>query len=117
MSNFYVSCLRIYPIKACAGTDVQQAQTGVRGLQYDRRWMLVNERGEDLHQFDYPQLSGITASLNNDELHIQAPNMSELHIPIQPQQATSLSVQWFQGYCLAQPASEEADTWFQDYLH
>lgn len=117
MSDFFLSRIRIYPIKACAGTDVQQAQLDTRGLRYDRRWMLVNAQGSDLHQFDYPQLSGIRVALDADGLLVQAPAMSPLHIPLQPQSSTPLTVQWYQGLCEALPVSDLADAWFQDFLH
>ncbi len=63
MSDMFLSHIRIYPIKACAGTDVQEASMDERGLQYDRRWMLVNEQGKDLHQFDYPRLASVVVAL------------------------------------------------------
>lgn len=117
MSDIHLSRIRIYPIKACAGTDVQEARIDERGLQYDRRWMLVNEQGSDLHQFDYPRLSSIVVALNDAGLLVQAPDMPVLHIPLQPQHTTPLVVRWHQGLCEALPASDEADAWFGDFLH
>lgn len=87
-----------------------------RGLQYDRRWMLINEQGSDLHQFDYPRLANIVVALENDGLLVQAPGMSALHLPLQPEHTTPLTVQWHRGACEALPASTRADTWFQDFL-
>lgn len=43
LSDLFLSRIRIYPIKACAGTDVQEARMDERGLEYDRRWMLVSQ--------------------------------------------------------------------------
>lgn len=117
MSEFYLKRIRIYPIKACAGTDVQEARTGKRGLCYDRRWLLVNEQGSDLHQFDYPRLASIVVSLTDDSLLVQAPGMSPLHIPLQSPSSVPLAVQWFQGSCEASPVSKQADAWFQTFLH
>ena len=115
--DMFLSHIRIYPIKACAGTDVQKASMDERGLQYDRRWMLIDEQGNDLHQFDYPRLASVVVALDNERLLIQAPGMSALHIPLQPEQDTPLTVQWFQGLSEALPASKQADAWFQDFLH
>jgi uncharacterized protein YcbX len=115
--DFFLSRIRIYPIKACAGTDVQQAYMDARGLRYDRRWMLVNEDGSDLHQFDYPRLASIVVAIDDNGLLVQAPGMSPLHVPLQPHATSPLSVQWFQGRCEALPVSEQADAWFQEFLH
>ncbi|HET8846064.1 MAG TPA: MOSC N-terminal beta barrel domain-containing protein [Ktedonobacteraceae bacterium] len=117
MSSLVLGRIRVYPIKACAGTDVQEARMDRRGLQYDRRWMLVNEKGMDLHQFDYPRLASIVVALKDDCLQVQAPGMDPLSIPLQPQHTTPLVVQWFQGICEAFPACDEADAWFQEFLH
>jgi uncharacterized protein YcbX len=117
MSDLFLSRIRIYPIKGCAGTDVQEAHMDERGLRYDRRWMLVNEQGTDLHQFDHPRLSSVVVALEDDCLMIQAPGMPSLSIPLQPQHTRPLVVQWFQGSCEALPASDEADVWFQEFLH
>lgn len=116
MSDFVLSRIRIYPIKGCNGTDVQEARLEKRGLRYDRRWMLVNEQGSDLHQFDYPHLASIVVSFDNEHLLVQAPAMPALAIPLQPQHATRRTVSWHQGISEAQPASDKADAWFQEFL-
>ena len=117
MPDFVLNRIRIYPIKACAGTDVQEARMDERGLQHDRRWMLINEQGKDLHQFDYPRLASVIVSLAGDGLLVQAPGMSALHIPLQSQSSTPLVVQWHMGRSEALPAYRQADEWFQDFLH
>jgi len=116
MSDMFLSHIRIYPIKACAGADVQEARLDERGLHYDRRWMLVNEQGMDLHQFDYPQLASVVVELDDAGLLVQAPGMPQLHIPLQPQHSSPLIVNWYQGVSEALPASDEADRWFRDFL-
>src|SRR5690242_15441813 len=112
----YLSRIRIYPIKACAGTDVHEAHIDERGLRYDRRWMLVNEQGSDLHQFDHPRLSGVIVAIDNDQLTVNAPSMPSLRVPVQAQHTQPIAVRWFEGTCEALPASDEADAWFQEFL-
>jgi uncharacterized protein YcbX len=116
LSDFFLSRIRIYPIKACAGTDVQEAQLEKRGLRYDRRWMLVNEQGADLHQFDYPRLASVVVAFNADSLLVDAPGMPQLTIPLQPPHTTPIEVRWFQGVSPAYPVSAQADAWFQEFL-
>jgi uncharacterized protein len=117
MSDIFLSRIRVYPIKACAGTDVQEACMEKRGLQYDRRWMLVDTQGRDLHQFDYPRLASVIVSFDTNGLLINAPGMPQLPIPFQVESSASLTVQWYEGICEALPANSEADAWFQDFLH
>lgn len=116
MSIPFLSRIRIYPIKACAGTDIYEAHIDERGLRYDRRWMLVNEQGTDLHQFDYPRLASMVVAFDAAGLVVQAPGMEPLHFPLQPQHTSPLLVRWHQGVSDTLPASDEADAWFQAFL-
>jgi uncharacterized protein YcbX len=79
--------------------------------------MLINEHGLGLQQLDYPILSRIIASLDNDCLCVQAPGMSELRIPLQSQLTHPGVVRWYQGRCEAYAVSKQADAWFQRFLH
>jgi uncharacterized protein YcbX len=116
MSDLFLSRIRLYPIKGCNGIDVQEAQTDTRGLRFDHRWMLVNELGLGLQQFDYPRLSMIVAALEDDCLCVRAPGKFPLRIPVQAPQTTPLVVKWYRGHCEAFPVSDYADIWFQEFL-
>ena len=41
MSDVRVSGLTIYPVKSCAGIDVDAVTVTETGFMYDRAWMLV----------------------------------------------------------------------------
>jgi uncharacterized protein YcbX len=41
-----IARLFVYPIKSCAGIEVQQALLLETGLEWDRTWMVVDEAGE-----------------------------------------------------------------------
>jgi uncharacterized protein YcbX len=45
-----VTQLFIYPIKSLGGIEIKQSLVTQRGLQYDRRYMLVDEHGVFLTQ-------------------------------------------------------------------
>ena len=44
MSDVRVSGLTIYPVKSCAGIDVDAVTVTETGFMYDRAWMLVESR-------------------------------------------------------------------------
>ena len=48
--------LNLYPIKSCGGYPVESANLETRGLEGDRRYMLVDERGRFLSQRTHPQM-------------------------------------------------------------
>lgn len=39
-----ISKLVVYPIKSCAGVEVEESRYGITGLDYDRQWMMVDLR-------------------------------------------------------------------------
>jgi uncharacterized protein YcbX len=60
---FTLSQIWIYPVKSLRGIELQSALVEARGLQYDRRWMIVNEDGRMLTQRDFPVMARITTSI------------------------------------------------------
>lgn len=117
MSEIVLKSIRIYPIKACGGIEVEEAQMEKRGLQYDRRWMLVNDAGTYYDQSDHPRLASIVPQIHEDGLLLQAPGMSPLHVPFHLEQTASVSVRISRSICEVLPVGKEVDEWFQDFLH
>jgi len=46
-----------YPIKALRGNPLQEARVGKRGLENDRRWMIINADNNFISQRTYPALA------------------------------------------------------------
>ena len=47
----------IYPVKSLGGISLSQAQLTDRGLEHDRRWLLVDENGMFLSQREHAVLA------------------------------------------------------------
>lgn len=47
----------VYPVKSLGGISLQEAQVTDRGLELDRRWLLVDDDNRFLTQREYPQLA------------------------------------------------------------
>jgi len=43
-----LSALHIYPVKGLKGIDISEARCTERGLEHDRRWMVVDAEGDFL---------------------------------------------------------------------
>ena len=52
-----VARLFIYPVKSCAGIEVQEALLTDAGLAFDRAWMVVDEQGAFLTQRAVPRMA------------------------------------------------------------
>lgn len=76
--------INIYPIKSCGGISVQSAEIEERGLQYDRRWMLVDEDNMFMTQRKIQQMALINVDIKDNHLivtHSQK-NLEPLSISI-----------------------------------
>ncbi|NQD35835.1 MOSC domain-containing protein [Permianibacter sp. IMCC34836] len=56
-----LSSLHIYPIKGIAGIALASARVEPRGLQGDRRWMLIDENDQFISQRELPAMSQFNA--------------------------------------------------------
>ena len=74
----------IYPIKSLGGISLQSAKVEERGLQYDRRWMLVDKNGMFLTQREHPQMALLQVNIKEDKLEVshKVKTMFKLQIPI-----------------------------------
>lgn len=55
--NLHLASIHIHPIKSLGGFAVQQARLTDRGLEHDRRWMLVDEQGVFVSQREVPAMA------------------------------------------------------------
>jgi uncharacterized protein YcbX len=113
-----VSELYIYPIKSLGGISLDVARLTDKGLQYDRRWMLVDMNNRFITQREFPVMSLLQVSLTEESLRIQHKKISgeTLFIPFQPQSNEMQMVEIWEDKCKAQLVSHEADEWFSDML-
>lgn len=65
MSRLTLSEIWIYPIKSFAGIRVKQAKLKQKGLEGDRRWMLMDETGRFITQREHPNLALFDLSIDN----------------------------------------------------
>ncbi len=83
MGTLVVSQLFIYPIKSLGGIEVSNTMVLPKGLQYDRRWMLIAEDNRFLTQRDHPEMAFIKTSFDNESILIHY-NGSSFTLPYQP---------------------------------
>jgi uncharacterized protein len=77
-----ISALYVYPIKSCAGVQVQEVIMTETGLEFDRAWMVVDDQGEFLTQRELPRMALIQPQLKHYEMVLRAPGMLALHIKL-----------------------------------
>ena len=114
-----VSQLYIYPIKSLGGIAVTSAIVTNRGLQYDRRYMLVDSNNIFLTQRDIPAMALLKTAIEANELLIyHKDNLADkFRLPLVPETAgVTAMVKIFDDLCEGQFINDEADKWFSGKL-
>jgi uncharacterized protein YcbX len=111
-----LSALHLYPVKGLKGIDLENARCTERGLEHDRRWMVVDADGEFLTQREYPKMATVWTDLSEGALTLSAPDMPSVDVPLGAPPAAPMRVRVWHSVCDAVPVSTDADAWLSDYL-
>jgi uncharacterized protein len=110
-----ISQLIVYPVKSCAGVPVQEALLLDTGLEFDRAWMVVDQRGEFLTQRELPRMALIQPQLKYHEMILRAPGMLALHVKLAEVEAP-VRVRVWDDDVAAYDMGKVAAQWFTDFL-
>jgi uncharacterized protein len=114
-----ISQLYIYPIKSLGGISVNTAVVTDRGLQNDRRYMLVDSNGLFLTQRGHPSMALLRTAIEADKLIVWHKDdiSGRLRLPLVPAHSLlTATVKVWDDYCEGQYISDEADKWFSEIL-
>ncbi len=110
-----IARLFVYPVKSCAGVEVQEALLIETGLEFDRAWMVVDTQGEFVSQRQLPRMALIQPQLKHFEMILRAPGMLALHIALDKvEQPTTVKV--WSDTLKAYDMGDIAAQWFSDFL-
>lgn len=110
-----VSRMFVYPVKSCAGVEVQEAILTETGLEFDRAWMVVDAHGAFLTQRDLPRMALIRPQLKHYEMVLRAPGMLPLHVQLNEVEEPVDATLWGETVS-AYDMGGTAAQWFTDYL-
>ena len=111
-----LSALNIYPVKGLKGIALTESRCTDRGLEHDRRWMVVDESGEFLTQRDHPRMATIWTDIDAEALRLSAPDAGEIAVPLDPAGAPPMHVRVWNSECEALAMSRDADRWLSEAL-
>ncbi len=110
-----IARLFVYPVKSCAGIEVQEALLTETGLDLDRAWMVVDGEGAFVTQRTLPRMALIRPQLKTHEMVLRAPGMLALHIAIDTVEAPATVTVW-RDTVPAWDMGAVAAQWFTDFL-
>lgn len=110
-----IARLFIYPVKSCAGIEVQEAVLTETGLDLDRAWMVVDAQGHFLTQRTLPRMALIRPQLKSSEMVLRAPGMLALHVALDVVEGPATVTVW-DDTVPAWDMGALAAQWFSDFL-
>ena len=107
--------LNVYPLKSGRGTSLTTAELTVRGLRYDREFMLVTPEGRFLSQRELAPMALMHPSYDGEVLQVKAPGMVPL-IHKAVDDGPVLEVTVHRHDCQGLDQGDEAASWFSSLL-
>lgn len=113
-----ISQLYIYPVKSLGGIALQQAKVTSRGLEHDRRWMLIDAGKQFLSQRKHPQMALFKLQILPQGIQVlHEPSGDVTIIPYQPQTTEEVDVIVWDDACNGTYVSPALDEWFSQRLN
>lgn len=116
MNQITLSEINIYPIKSLRGISLESAGVEQRGLQFDRRWMVVDENGELLTQREFPKMAVISTQVEAESLSLSVEGFNPLSISFSPAENEKIKVRVWNDYCDALVFEKAVNDWFSEVL-
>ena len=109
----------IYPVKSLAGIRLEKAKVTPRGLEFDRRWMLVDENGVFVTQRKHPELALFHPQIEDGFLQISHNDAAKgsIRFPLSSKEGSPLAeVMVWEDAVQAVEVDEAVSAWFSEIL-
>jgi uncharacterized protein len=113
-----ITQINIYPVKSLDGFSPLSAVVEPRGLQYDRRWMIVGENGVFFSQRTQRKMTNLRARIDNQQLIIEEKNNLSNNISVGLEEMTAeMQVSVWDDSVLAKKVSTQADDFLSNFFN
>ena len=102
-----ITRLFIYPVKSLAGIEISSSKVLEKGLEFDRRWMVVDSDNQFLTQREHPNMALIRTSVSQAVLKMSSAKGSVL---VQPNFRESEVTVWNDSF-FARECNPEVNEW------
>ena len=112
-----LSSIHVYPVKSLGGFGVDQARTTARGLEHDRRWMLVDNAGRFISQREVAAMACLHCAPIEGGFSVTDIRTSEvIRLPWKITEGSVKKAHVWSDTVLALCADEHISTWFSQRL-
>ncbi|MGL5133725.1 MAG: MOSC domain-containing protein [Planktothrix sp.] len=109
--------LFIYPIKSCGKITLNQGEVNLKGLDWDREFMWVDESGQFVTQRTHPQLAKVGVRLLGELIELSVADQNIKSFQLQPKLiGTPKTVQVWRDQTMAIDQGDEVANWLKNAL-
>ncbi|QOI96252.1 MAG: MOSC domain-containing protein [Flammeovirgaceae bacterium] len=112
-----VSEIWLYPVKSLAGIRVNQAKVMEKGLEHDRRFMLVDADNRFITQREHPHLALFNTEMVDNQLRITHRLSKQfVNLEIAPEPKATFSATIWNDTVSVSEVDSHLSEWFSDHL-
>jgi uncharacterized protein len=113
-----LSEILIYPVKSLGAIRLSQAQVEERGLQHDRRWLIIDDNNRFVTQREHPQMALIEPTITDGGLLLRHRNrdLGTLQVPFLPETFDLVTVAVWDDQIEAVVVNDASNRWLSDAL-
>ena len=111
-----ITDLFIYPVKSLKGIALDNSQTGQRGLEFDREWMITDNAYNFISQREIELMTTIETKIDSSSLILSSPQNRRLKVPLESNGVNKVKVMVWDDYCDAYDEGDEASSWLTEAL-
>jgi len=116
MSDTRVSDLIVYPIKSTAGLHLSQSLVEIKGMTFDRCFVVSKPNGAFITARTHPQLLQVHSALTTTGLHLRAPGMDAIDVNYHDFDQDYRALKIWGDKLRGQHCTEQLDQWFSQFL-
>ncbi|HEY0979080.1 MAG TPA: MOSC N-terminal beta barrel domain-containing protein [Flavobacteriales bacterium] len=115
--NLHLASIHVYPVKSLGGFAVPEARLTDRGLEHDRRWMLVDAHGRFLTQREVPEMALLRCAPAAQGFRItDIRNGDRIELPWSLEEGTPHTTRIWDDPVVTRDATHERNGWFRERL-
>ena len=111
-----ITDLFIYPVKSLKGISLNKSETALRGLKFDREWMITNSDYEFITQREIESMATIEVSISSDTLMLSSKNNTQYTIPLDSNKSEPIQASVWGDKCDAYDEGDGASLWLTNVL-
>ncbi len=111
-----LAAIYIYPLKSARGISLSEGVLRAGGLQYDRRFMLVDAQDEFVSQRKTGRLARLTTAIHGEHLHVSCDGQGPFVVALDPRAGAPRRVRIWDDEVDALDLGDEAAAFFSAHV-